>query len=565
MPKRTLLCALLVATACGESGRPIPDSVRARLESILDLGRKEPTPDEIRDALTQQLQRAGSESAPFPSPETIHDFYAKRGNRLIWTDAAGRLGNDAVSLLRVLHGAGEDGLDPDDYGVSRLEALEQEMRERPKGAGAAQRIADFDLLGTAALFRFASDLATGRVHPGEVESDWHTKTTDLDVAGILRDAIERHDLAGALATLRPPQRGYARLREALAKLREERAWPTVPPGRKLARGAVGPRVGRLRARLGMPSSPRRFDRLLEGRVRRFQMLHGIEPDGVVGKATLEALNVSIDERIGQLELNLERWRWIPRDLGDPHVLVNIAGFDLTLERRGADAWRTRVVAGKAFTPTPVFSDRIVAVVINPRWNVPESIAVNEYLPKLQKNRRALAKEDVRVFQGAGDKEREVNPERIDWTRVDPGHFPYMFRQDPGGKNPLGRLKFDLTNGYHVYLHDTPAGAVFGRADRGRSHGCIRVEDAKALAAQITDDDGKEKILKALAQDEERRIELRQRTPVHIFYWTAWVDDRQNLHFVPDVYALDQPQQAALQKVSGRTDRRMLAHFRSKDP
>jgi murein L,D-transpeptidase YcbB/YkuD len=137
----------------------------------------------------------------------------------------------------------------------------------------------------------------------------------------------------------------------------------------------------------------------------------------------------------------------------------------------------------------------------------------------------------------------------------------MLRQDSGGKNPLGRLKFDLTNGYHIYLHDTPAGAVFGRADRSRSHGCIRVEDAKALAAQITDDDGKEKVLEALAQDEERRIELKRRIPVHIFYWTAWVDDRQKLHFAPDVYDLDPPQQAALERVSGKADTGVLTHFR----
>jgi len=531
----------------------------SRLESLLSFG-KAPTPVEIRSALSQQLQRAGSESAPFPSREAIRDFYAKRGNRLVWTDEEGKLGGDAASLLGVLHRAGEDGLDPGDYAIDHLEALEQKMREDPKGASAAQRIADFDLLGTTALFRFASDLATGRVHPSEVESDWHTKATDVDVAGILGAAVDQHDLQHVVAKLRPPQPGYAQLRDALAKLQAEGAWTSVPPGRKLARGAVGPRVARLRERLGAPPSPARFDRTIVGLVRRFQGLHGIEPDGVVGAATLDALNVPREERMRQVELNLERWRWIPRDFGDPHILVNIAGFDLEMEQQGADSWRTRVVAGKAFTPTPVFSDRIVAIVVNPHWNVPESIAVNEYLPELQKNRKALAKEDLRLFQGSGDKERELDPEAIDWTKVDPEHFPYQFRQDPGKKNPLGRLKFDLTNGYHVYLHDTPAGGVFGRADRGQSHGCIRVQDAQELAARIMDDDAKEKMLEALAQDEERRIELKKRIPVHIFYWTAWVDDAENLHFAPDVYDFDPPQQAALEKVSRKADTGAIALY-----
>jgi murein L,D-transpeptidase YcbB/YkuD len=209
-----------------------------------------------------------------------------------------------------------------------------------------------------------------------------------------------------------------------------------------------------------------------------------------------------------------------------------------------------VVTGKAFTPTPVFSDRIVSIVVNPPWNVPESIAVKEMLPALQKNRNALARDGIRVLEGSGDGARELNPATVDWSKVDPEGFPYRFRQEPGDKNPLGRLKFGLTNDFHIYLHDTPAGAVFGRADRDLSHGCIRVQNATELAGRIATADIKQKVDEALEQPEERHIALEPKVPVHIFYWTAWADDGGTLHFAPDVYSFDPSQRAALDRAAG---------------
>jgi murein L,D-transpeptidase YcbB/YkuD len=278
-------------------------------------------------------------------------------------------------------------------------------------------------------------------------------------------------------------------------------------------------------------------------------LHGIDPDGVVSDATLAELNQSVTARIRQVELNLERWRWIPRALGDPYVLVNIPGFDLELYRNGTSAWHTRVVTGKVFTPTPLFSDRIVSIVVHPPWNVPESIAVNEYLPELRKNRDALERHGLKLLEGSGDKAREVNPRKVDWSQVSEDKFPYHLRQDPGAENPLGQLKFVLTNDFQVYLHDTPGGHAFNKTERDLSHGCVRVENALELASQIVSDAEKGEIFKALEEPDEKHIALASKIPVHIFYWTAWADEAGNLHFGPDVYGFDAPQRLALDRVA----------------
>ena len=524
MPTWSLRAALLptliaVASCTGED--PIPKRVRVRLDSVFDTGPKAPTPDEVREALVRQLRVAPHGGAAFPSRATIEEFYARHGHRLAWSDASGKLHPEAATLLDALRRAGDHGLVADDYGIGRLVALEKEIAAGTKDPRAADRLADFDLLATTALFRLASDLSTGRLHPDEVASDWRTTPPELDVVAHVDAALASGDLAKLLAELPPPHPGYARLQQALVKLRE------------------------IEASGGWPSDPK--ERLGGQSIRSFQALHGIEPTGRLDDATVAALAVPVGERIRQVELNLERWRWIPRALGDPHVLVNIPGFDLELVRGGEPPWHTRVVTGKAFTPTPVLSDRIVAVVVHPAWNVPESIAVNEFLPELRKNPGALAPQGIRVLQGSGEAEKEVDARTVPWARVDADRFPYRLRQDPGGKNPLGRIKFELTNDLHIYLHDTPGEAAFRRSERDLSHGCVRVDGALELADRIASDPVRQAIREALERPEERRIDLDSKIPVHILYWTAWADEAGELHFGPDIYGLDPPQRAALDR------------------
>ena len=431
----------------------------------------------------------------FPTSQTLARFYSGRGNQLVWCDATGKVLPAGRLVLDTLHKAGDEGLEPKIYAVQRLDLLAGEIgREAASADAAAARLVNFDLLLTAAFLRYASDVSTGRVHPDEVLPDWHIKPGERDLVADLEDALRTNRLPQMIASLPPPHEGYARLRTALAALRGQQ------PG---------------------------------------QGTNAADPD--------------LDHRIQLVELNLDRWRWIPRQLGDPAVLINISGFSLDVLQGGSPVWHTRIVVGQSYTPTPVFNDRIVALVVNPPWNVPTSIAVAEYFPVLQRNPRALDKKSFRLVEGAEGSERTVDPARVKWSEIDPEHLPFRLRQDPGPDNALGRLKFDLTNDFHIYLHDTPAAELFGKRQRNLSHGCIRVENALELAQRLLGATGQDKaqaaLAEALGQKDQRRIGLDPAVPVHIIYCTAWVDAAGTLQFGPDVYGFDSPQRAALDKIA----------------
>jgi L,D-transpeptidase YcbB len=568
-----LLAVLLTAAGCG-SRDPRSKPLSARLKSLAGLGRPDLSADEVQQALDRQLRVApvpatggrNKANPVFPTRETLTEFYARHEDRLAWCDDSGGVLPRAKGFLDALRRAGEHGLDPEDYALNRLDSLVERVGKGPLDEAAVARLADFDLLMTAAFFRYASDLSTGRVHPDEVRDDWHTNPPELDFVAELDRAIEKDDLEKLLEALPPPHRGYTLLREALKSLREVEAaggWPKIPDGPTLEPGSRGPRVALLRQRLSAAPAKRGiaaagsaggddvFDGTLAEAVRVFQERNGIEPDGKVSAETLGALNTSVDRRVRDVELNLERWRWVPRRLGDPHVLVNIPAFSLEVVRGGEPVWHTRIVVGKAYTSTPVFSDQIVSVVANPPWNVPESIAVKEYLPELRKDPKALAREGLRLLEGTGKDAREVDPKDVDWDDLKEGSFPYHLRQDPGADSALGRLKFDLTNEFNIYLHDTPARSLFGRSGRDLSHGCIRVEKPLDLAKELLDDSTWEQLREALEQPEERHLAVKPPVPVHILYFTAWVDEAGVLRFQQDVYELDGPQRTAIERVASR--------------
>ena len=203
------------------------------------------------------------------------------------------------------------------------------------------------------------------------------------------------------------------------------------------------------------------------------------------------------------------------------------------------------------TPTPVFSDRIVAVVVNPPWNVPKSIAVGEYLRKLRKDPKAFKRGGLRLLEGSEENAREVDPTTVDWHALGQGRFPYRLRQDPGPSNALGRVKFQLTNDFRIYLHDTPARGLFGQSERDLSHGCVRVERPVELAKQLLGESSQDLLREDLEQPKERHLSVNPPVPVHLLYLTAWVDEAGALRFSPDVYAFDESQRAALDRVASR--------------
>jgi murein L,D-transpeptidase YcbB/YkuD len=284
-----------------------------------------------------------------------------------------------------------------------------------------------------------------------------------------------------------------------------------------------------------------FDEALEEAVKRFQGRHGLAVDGVVGPRTLQALNRTAEEHLRLIKVNMERWRWLPRSLGDRFIRVNIADFDMELVEAGERIMEMRVMVGKDYRRTPVFSDVMTYLVINPYWNVPRSLAVEDKLPLIKQDPAYLAGQKMKVLSGWGADAREIDPLTIDWSEVTPETFTWRLRQDPGPKNALGQIKFMLPNKFNVYLHDTPSREAFDRPDRALSSGCIRLEKPIQLAEYLLrgyPEWTRPAILAAIEDGKEQTIRLLEPIPVHILYCTAWVEDTGEVNFRRDIYGRD---------------------------
>jgi murein L,D-transpeptidase YcbB/YkuD len=282
-----------------------------------------------------------------------------------------------------------------------------------------------------------------------------------------------------------------------------------------------------------------FDEPLDHAVRAFQELHAIKATGVVDKITLAAMNVPLEVRLRQVAVNLERWRWMPDDLGERHFLVNVPYFHLVARENGKPVLDIRVVVGKPGNETPIFSDEMESVVFSPYWNIPDSIKQGETAPAVMRDPDYLERNNIEVLRGS----RRVDTSDIDWN--DPDELRALaFRQRPGANNALGHVKFLFPNDFDVYLHDTPADSLFQRRGRAFSHGCVRVEEPEVLAKYVLrgyDEWRDERIVDAMHSGEEQHVKLNAPIPVHITYFTAWVDGNGGLHFQPDVYGYDSKQ------------------------
>lgn len=485
--------------------------------------------------------------------EPLALFYEQRAYQPTWSEA-GRLSSHIDAVLTVLRTADRDGLRPADYHLAAIERTLRLLRvttAQVESYDAAQ-LAELDLLLTDAVLLYISHALAGRLDPESVKAGCLAEKEPIDSAAVLHTTLTANDVGAALQLLLPRDPGYDRLRQALARYRviaSHGGWPIVPDGPKMEKGERGGRVLRLRSRLRaeglLNQEPRRdrdlFDDGLARAVRTFQRRHGLVVDGIVGPATLAALNVPTDARVRQIELSLERWRWLPRDLGQRYILVNIAAFALHVVESGHPVLNMRVVVGKPFSCTPIFSATVTHLVFNPSWYVPRSIAVREMLPRIRKNPAYVGENDIVVTQRFDGKVRAVNPSTINWSQISANNFPYRFRQRPGPKNPLGRVKFMFPNHFNVYLHDTPSRELFARTVRAFSHGCIRIEKPLELAEYLLQGDAQwthDKILATIEQGAERTVWLPEGIPVHLLYLTAWVDEDGVVHFRDDIYGRD---------------------------
>ncbi|MDH4274801.1 MAG: L,D-transpeptidase family protein, partial [Gammaproteobacteria bacterium] len=260
------------------------------------------------------------------------------------------------------------------------------------------------------------------------------------------------------------------------------------------------------------------------------------PDGVVGRGTRAALNVSMAARIAEIEKNMERWRWMPRSLGSRYVQVNMADYKLTVVEKGKTTMDMRVMVGKDYRSTPVFGNKIKYIEINPVWKVPARIARDDLLPKQREDPEYFLRKGIHVVTSWGTDGEEIDVNEIDWENVKTDEFPYKLQQEAGDKNSLGRMKFMFPNSFRVYLHDTPAKFLFERRIRTFSSGCIRVEQPVELAVKLLDDPqwSTGNLESALATKQSRRLDLGKPIPIYLLYWTAWVEN-ERVQFRPDIY------------------------------
>ena len=510
-------------------------TVQAGREIKSALARRD-MPDDApwRDRRTQSLLRA---------------FYAGRGMRPAWTTGAGPTA-PARELAEVLLQADAEGLNPEEYSAVELAAHLKQNEGNVVVTGDPKALADFDMLCTIAAFHYMSDVFDGRIAPKALDAEWVADPRKGDMDAMLDRALKDNKVRELLQSLAPTHDGYRGLRDArarYAKIVEGGGWTAIPSGGSLKRGSRGARIVALRARLAasgdLDSTRSRgdvFDETVAAAVARFQTRFGRDADGVVGATELAELNVAAESRLRQIELNMERWRWLPKTLGDRYLVVNIPEYKFHIIENGKPVLEMRVVVGKALNATPVFSDQMTQVVVNPTWNVPASIAGGEIVPLIQEDRDYLAKNAMRAFSGTGDDAKEVDAASVNWSN-ESETAQLNFRQDAGDQNALGRIKFLFPNQFDVYLHDTPAGHLFSREERSFSHGCVRVEEPLKLAGYalrgLPEADA-DRLNELIAAGETKTIQIPKPLAVHIVYFTAFVEENGTAGFREDVYGID---------------------------
>jgi L,D-transpeptidase YcbB len=503
---------------------------------------------EVATLIEERLggRRPIAAGAELLAPEPLREVYRERRYRPLWRIDA-RAGPGPDEVLAAIRAADLDGLRPHDYHLVAIETLLRSSKSGTFSDLPLASRADLDLLLSDAVVSLGRDLGSGRVDPESLHASWTHPPSRPDLVGLLTLASDR-SVGAALDPLRPAGREYGALRVHLAELRSIQVsggWPTLPSGLTLKPGDTSEAIAILRRRLALPAPApgaveRRFDDELENAVRRFQASSGLEVDGIVGRRTRDALNVSIERRIRQVELNLERLRWSAvREAR--YIEVRIPEFGLSVVENGTEVLAMKVIAGRPDRRTPMFSALMRSVVFSPYWHVPPGITAQDIIPEVIRDPGYLARNRIEVLVGTGTAIRVLDPHSVDWAAVDPAKMPYRFRQLPGPDNSLGLVKFDMPNRHAVFLHDTPHRGLFARAERAFSSGCVRLEHPVELAefllrGQSTWD--RRSIEVAMVAGRERTISLTRPIPVHIVYLTAWAADDGTLATRADLYGHD---------------------------
>jgi murein L,D-transpeptidase YcbB/YkuD len=495
------------------------------------------------------------------APGEIHAFYANRVFQQAWS-SEGELTEQAYELRFEIKQALFDGLDPFDYNLAILESFFTDF-EASKAANKALEtidLVDFDLFMSDAFFHLASHLEVGKVNPANLSYTWDIprKVKKANYAQLLSVALENQTIRKSLESLYPPFEMYRKSREVIRLMEEKNKsnnldWKTIKLDKSLKVGESAKMVSELRKRLifwdflpvSADSGMDVYDSVMMKAAQIFQSQNGMNPDGVIGKMTLDALNQSPRKLIDKAAVNLERMRWLgDLPIDSEIVVVNIPNFQVNYIYNADTIFTSKVIVGTKKHSSPIFTSQMKYIVFSPYWNVPNSIARNELIPIIRRNPSYLRQKNMEVLTLSG---QVLNPATVSWSTKS---FPYLIRQKPGEDNALGLVKFMFPNPYSVYLHDTPSKSLFERDDRAFSHGCIRLQNPFRFA-QILLLDRPEwndaNIQNAMLQPKEQIVNLQREIPVVILYLTFWVDSKGIAQFRPDIYERDREVLEALRR------------------
>ena len=477
---------------------------------------------------------ASADSKDQDLAEALH-FYESRGFAPAWTDHA-RLTSQAKMVLARLGEAGLDGFDPADYAIDAFDPAMLRFRS-------VDDLIDFEVAMSTVVARYIRHAAMGRIAPRSVSSYITATPERPDItAGMTRIAASS-DPVRDIEAFHPTHVAFLALRNALARTYENEGTATkrviIPDGPLVKPGERDKRIPLLRTRLGLEpaADATLYDETLADAVIKLQKKNGLPAQGFIGKMTLAVLNGGSVGSRADILVNMERWRWLPHDLGQHHVFVNIPEYLARVVTDGKVIHTARVVVGKPKNQTPIFSDEIEHIVVNPTWSVPRSIATKEYLPRLQQDATYLAQRNIQVLGRGG---QVIDPTTVDWASYTRGNMPYRFRQPSGRGNALGNVKFMFPNEHSVYLHDTQSRSLFSRAQRAYSHGCVRVNDPFAFADALLESEASLSgpSIRRMVGGGERHVILKRHVPVHISYFTAIAGPDGAVRKLSDVYGHD---------------------------
>ena len=531
---KTLVClAALVAGAASvlpTAGQDVLASLA--VTPVVIAPPQTPLAQTIKSGLSAAYYGSARDTAAYREAQKLYFFYGSRHFEPIWLDegpdGSVAFSASATKILDLFKDAASEGLRPSDYLTPDLD---------PAAAGTDPlKLAALETAFSRATMRYATHLYTGRIDPRTVSPLLDIAPKSLDEAALLMQLAGSEDPVAVLEALEPTHPEFLALKAALATFDDTPADrpAQIAEGPTLRPGMSDPRVPALRVRLELPAVDGTvYDDALVEAIKAFQTSNDLDVDGVTGPATLAVLNGGLPVTRADILANMERWRWMPRELGAFNVMVNIPEFRLAISRGGVEEYTTRVVVGTVKNQTPIFSDNIRHIVVNPYWNVPGSIIRGEVAPAVLRNPGYIDSQNMDLLYNG----TPVSPWQVDWSQVSPSNFPFRVRQRPGPGNALGQIKFLFPNKHDVYLHDTPSKSLFSRSFRAYSHGCVRVQNPMEFADALMANEPtiSRASLEALFGSSERWVNPEAQIPVHLAYFTIRVGEDGALKSFGDVY------------------------------